>query len=275
MVPTSIRDLYGQAPQEEWERLARDAYHALELRTTLRFLEKYLPPSGSLLDAGGGPGRYTIALARRGYKLSLLDFTPELLEIARQRIREAGADENVMSIQQGSITVLGCYDDEAFDGVLCLGGPLSHLRLGEQRLDALRELARVAKPGAPVFVSVMGRLAILAELPHYWPEEVLDPENYRRLWQDGDDVHFRGDAYCHFFLPEELEALVSKAGLDVVERVGLEGLGSHFWDAVNSLSEVDEAAWRGWLASHEHYCTHPAVYATSSHMLIVAKKPLP
>jgi hypothetical protein len=40
----------------------------------MHFLEKYLPKKGLVLDAGGGPGRYTIELAKKGYDVVLLRF---------------------------------------------------------------------------------------------------------------------------------------------------------------------------------------------------------
>jgi 2-polyprenyl-3-methyl-5-hydroxy-6-metoxy-1,4-benzoquinol methylase len=42
----------------------------------MHFLEKHLPKKGLILDAGGGPGRYTIELARSGYDVVLLDLVP-------------------------------------------------------------------------------------------------------------------------------------------------------------------------------------------------------
>ena len=63
-----VRKYYRDSGSEEWRRLVKDPYHRLEFDTTLHFLERYLPPSGGILDAGGGPGRYSIELARRGYR---------------------------------------------------------------------------------------------------------------------------------------------------------------------------------------------------------------
>ncbi len=72
----------------EWRRLTRDAYHLLELNTTIHYLKKYLPEKGFVLDAGGGPGKYTVELARLGYDVALLDFTPELLEMAKRQVNQ-------------------------------------------------------------------------------------------------------------------------------------------------------------------------------------------
>lgn len=44
----------------------RDPYHQIEFNVTMHLLKKYLPKEGLVLDAGGGPGRYTIELAKQG-----------------------------------------------------------------------------------------------------------------------------------------------------------------------------------------------------------------
>lgn len=91
--PELVRSYYRT--YDEWGRLVRDSYHELELSTTLHYLRRYLPPRGLILDAGGGPGRYSIELARRGYRMVLLDFTPELLNKARGNTRRAGVASRV------------------------------------------------------------------------------------------------------------------------------------------------------------------------------------
>ena len=48
-----IKDYYTGCVRQEWKRLVKDAYHRLEFETTLHFLEKHLPSSGLVLDAGG------------------------------------------------------------------------------------------------------------------------------------------------------------------------------------------------------------------------------
>lgn len=63
------KNLYTEEVKREWGRLIKDEFHKLEFDTTLHFLKKYLPKTGLVLDAGGGPGRYTIELARKGYDL--------------------------------------------------------------------------------------------------------------------------------------------------------------------------------------------------------------
>jgi SAM-dependent methyltransferase len=149
MTESLVREYYSGQVRQEWRRLVRDAYHRLELETSLHFLEKHLPPSGLILDAGGGPGRYTFELARRGYQVVLLDMTPANLEFACRQARHLRLQENIGEITEGSIVDLSRYPQGTFDAVLCLGGPLSHVVDAQKRGRAIAELVRVAKPGAP------------------------------------------------------------------------------------------------------------------------------
>jgi SAM-dependent methyltransferase len=266
---TNVRDFYGRDPRQEWRRLAKSPFHRLEFTTTLRFLQEYLPPHGLILDAGGGPGRYTIELARLGYDVVLYDLTPENLALARRRIARAGVKRQVVEVVEGSIIDLSRYPAGHFAAVLCAGGPLSHVDGADLRLQAVRELARVAGPGAPIFISVMGLPAALSESPRYWPKFIALPDAFSEIWQTGDDRLWCGTSFAHFFMPEEFRDLVSAAGVEISACVGLEGLGSHSIAEINRLARQDPAAWKNWLEMHHALCTHPAVFATSQHMLIV------
>src|SRR5512139_4170151 len=160
MSQTLVKSFYASEVRYEWRRLVQDAYHSLERMTTLRYLEKYLPKDGHLLDAGGGPGRYTMELAQRGYQVTLLDLTPENVAFAGRMIQRKGLKRRASAVE-GSITDLSRYPDGTFDGVVCTGGPISHILDAEQRGKAIRELLRVAKPEAPVFISMMSRLTVV------------------------------------------------------------------------------------------------------------------
>ena len=174
-----VKEYYTELGVGEWERLTKTPYNRLELDTTLHYLDKHLPPEGHILDAGCGPGRYTVTLAKRGYTLTGLDLTPHLLEIAREQAEKAGVTD-LVKLQEGSVEDLSTFEDGTFDAVMCLGGPLSHMVHEERRQRAADELIRVAKPGATVFASVIGRLAVcMNSVVYLWPEMLTAPDVYR------------------------------------------------------------------------------------------------
>jgi len=270
MTETLVREYYTGQVRKEWRRLVRDAYHRLELDTTLHFLEKYLPKKGLILDAGGGPGRYTIELAKRGYQVTLLDMTAANLEFARRQIRRAKLQDKVRDIVEGSIVDLSQFPDGHFDAVICLGGPLSHILEQDKRDAAISELIRVTKRGGPMFVSVMGRLSLLVVELRLFQHEIEMP-HFKQIRDKGSYEGGHGFTCCHFFLPEELEEAFSGKGVEIMEMAGLEGISSqHDWK-VNQLAK-DEKRWKIWMKTHYQTCTHPAVVGTSEHMLIVSRK---
>jgi ubiquinone/menaquinone biosynthesis C-methylase UbiE len=90
MSETLVRKFYTAQVRNEWRRLVKDPYHHLELDTTLNFMEKYLTQGGLVLDASGGPGKYTLELARLDHDVVLLDLTPANLAFARRQIKKVG-----------------------------------------------------------------------------------------------------------------------------------------------------------------------------------------
>lgn len=86
---------------------------------TWRCIEPYLPPTGLVLDAGSGTGKWAIPIAERGLKVVLLDISAGMLEVARRKIQERGLEGRV-SLVQGDIHEMD-FPDRHFDFVLAEG----------------------------------------------------------------------------------------------------------------------------------------------------------
>jgi ubiquinone/menaquinone biosynthesis C-methylase UbiE len=251
--------------------LTQDPFHKLEFNTTLAFLNKYLPKKGLILDAGGGPGRYTIELAKLGYNVVLFDLVKEHLELAKKKIKRAGVTNKVKAIIPGSITDLSGFANNSFDAVLCLGGPLSHIYPEADRQKAVFELIRVAKKGVPIFASVMSKYGVLLATPTGWPKEVELKKHFQGLVNEGDDYRWRGNGYCHFFTASELESMFLKGKVKIITKVGLEGLNINK-ETSNQFAKKFPKAWKNWLDIHMQICTDSFVVNASGHMMIIARK---
>lgn len=266
-----VKQHYSEYGTKEWERLTRHPYHLLEYHTTMHYLHKYLPENGLILAAGGGPGRYTIELAKLRYDMILLDLTPKLLDIAREQITNSQVEDRVKEIIEGSVDDLSMFKENTFDAVLCLGGPLGHLVHQQQRQRAADELVRVAKPNAPIFVSVIGKLAVLMNtIVYLWPELESDPDVWRTYAITGDYFGDYDFTACHFYLPEELQEEF-KEKTKILEMVGLEGMFSTHTKEYNEVYEMkkyNELLWE----THLKTCTHPVMVGISEHFMIICKK---
>jgi SAM-dependent methyltransferase len=102
-------------------------------------------PGVSLLDVATGAGNVAIPAALGGANVTGLDLTPRLLEVARQRAAEAGAE---VSFIEGDAEELP-FDSDSFDRVTsCFG-----VMFAPRQEIAAGELARVARPGATIVVT--------------------------------------------------------------------------------------------------------------------------
>ena len=88
VIDPAIESHYGTG--YERGRLFPGGAPALEFVRSLELLERLLPaPPARVLDVGGGPGTYAAPLARRGYRVHLVDAMPLHVEQARE---VAGSD---------------------------------------------------------------------------------------------------------------------------------------------------------------------------------------
>ena len=265
------KKVYSADVNREWNRLVQDPFHELEFLTTFSFLKKYLPKNGLILDAGGGPGRYTIELAKLGYDVVLFDIVSKHLDLAKKQIKKKKVVHRVKDIIQGSITDLSSFADNSFDAVLCLGGPLSHVYPEAERQKAISEQIRVAKRGAFIFTSVMSKYGVLLATPSGWPQEVGYKKHFQNLVENGDDYRWCGNGYCHYFTSNELEKMFLKEKVNVMNKIGLEGLNVDS-KTTNTFARKFPKAWKNWLDIHLQICTDPFVVDAGGHMMIVVRK---
>lgn len=267
--PEAYYDDQGAA---EWDRLEANPVTRLELESTMHYLREHLPEAGHVLDAGGGAGRYAVRLAERGHDVTLLDVSAGQVAVARRKAAEYAPADRV-AVGRGDVRALPLPDD-AFDAVCCLGGPLSHVVDADRRRRAVDELRRVARPGAPVFVSVVGRLAALTDVV----KRVLDRSHglLVPLAEHGDytaevvaETGAAGSfAEFHAFRADELRALLESRGLAVETLAGLEGVASVM---AEELSEASAAALDDVRAVVELLREDPAVVDASEHILAVCR----
>ena len=263
---------YDSDPDREWRRLVKDAYHSLEFLVTMHHLRKHLPTSGTILDAGGGPGRYSLELCRAAYQIVLLDISSRLIAVARREFASESHDvrNRLLESVVGDVRDLSRFETGRFDAVLCLGGPLTHISGRSDRVKALSELVRVARPGATVFISVMGYLAVLRTILARSSDELTDGSSQTSVRQG--DIRGSTGTMWHFYRADELRREAESCGLVTIEMVGCEGLSTGLAEATNLLAQ-DEAKWTRWVELVLATSTEPSVVDLAEHILYVGRAP--
>lgn len=105
----------------------------VEFLTTMRYVEKYIKPGDRVIEIGAGTGRYSHALARRGYAVDAVELVEHNIEI----FRENTLPGETVTVTQGNALDLSAFSDKEYDITLLLG-PLYHLYSREDKRRAIR-----------------------------------------------------------------------------------------------------------------------------------------
>lgn len=275
MSHADVRRYYEAFGEREWQRLADPADGAIEFAVTCHALETHLPSTGRVLDLGGGPGRYALWLAERGYRVVLADLSPSLLSIARERVRDSPVSAHVEAIIEADACDLSRWADDAFDAVVALG-PFYHLPDLADRERAATEILRVLRPGGVAFVGLMPRYAFLRRTIAM-PDErhhLADPTFVQRVLEDGvfiNDVpgRFTGG---YGVRPEEVIPFFERRGFVTRALLACEGIVPDLQEALAQMQQADPVAYQHTLDLILHSAADPSILGMSAHLLYIAGK---
>jgi S-adenosylmethionine-dependent methyltransferase len=222
-----------------------------------------------VLDIGGGPGRYSIALAKMGYAVTLLDLSSGSLDFARGKAAEAGIE--LADYLHGDALDLSAIPGESYDAVLLMG-PLYHVLAEDDRRRAVLEARRVLKPGGPVFAAFITRYAPIRYAAKHEPDLLLRGQpSAQELLETG--VHRPetpgGFTEAYFAHPGEIAPLMEGCGFRTLGMVGCEGVVSRIEEQVNELTGD---MWEAWVDLNYNAGKDPYLYGAAEHLLYIGCK---
>jgi SAM-dependent methyltransferase len=184
--------------------------------------ELALQPGSSILDVGCGTGRHSIELAKRGYVVTGLDLSAEMLAQAEQGAKAAGVKVNWIRSDATRFALA-----EQYDAAICLcEGSLGLLGQTDDPIDQpiaiLRNISRSLKPKARALLTVLnGEAMIRRHTNDDVREGRFDP-----LQIVSSSAHPPRDGVAAIllreraFVPTELVLMCRLAGLSVIGMWG-------------------------------------------------------
>ena len=137
-ISKELEDFYNKASEET--RLEK-GMGIFEFERIKELIQQHISkPNSTIIDVGGGTGKYSEWLAKNGHKVQLIEPVLKHIKLADKRAKKL---KNPFSVTKGIAQKLP-YQNESADLVI-LHGPLYHLQKKEDRIAAILEAKRVLK----------------------------------------------------------------------------------------------------------------------------------
>ena len=237
---------------------------SVEYLTTMKYIRESVSgvDDPAILEVGAGTGRYSVTLAKEGYRVTAVELVEHNLEILKSKL---DGSERITPVL-GNALDLSFLSDGAFDLTMLLG-PMYHLYTKEDKLRALREAVRVTKPGGRILVAYCMNEATVIQYVFGMNKlrEVMDGLLLTPEW------HCKSEPKEVFELSRtediaELDAEIPVKRLKLVATDGASNYKREFID------EMDDETFAKWLDFHFATCERQDLVGASNHTLDILEK---
>ena len=208
-----IIDKYAE--YDEDARLVSDRGHNVEYLTTMRYIQKFLKPGNKILEIGAATGRYSIALAKMGYEVTVVDLVPKHVEIMKSKTRRLKNFKCMVA----DVLDLKMFEDKSFDMVLNFG-PMYHLFNTRDKNRAIKETLRVAKKGG---ICMFAYLPCASFVTGYGLRYQLMARLFAAMDNRGRIKDTPEEVFTCFYI-EEFKKLFDKTGTKYITNVATDGI---------------------------------------------------
>lgn len=269
--PQYTSDFYDDYGEEEWNRLVKTAANRVNFHIHQWILQRFIRPGMNVLEAGAGPGRFTIELAKLDAMITVGDISEKQLELNDLKVAEAGFENHIVDRRLCNIVDLSAYASHQFDAVVCYGGPLSYTF--DQFDRAFSELLRVTKPDGHVLFSVMSCIGTVraffpAIITHYHAELIQDVLETGDLYGEvANNKHV-----CHMFRWSELQALIEQHDCAIVHASAANYLSPGHEAVLDDVMEVNPTLWHHIIGWEVMVGQEPGAIDGGTHIVVVVRK---
>lgn len=261
-----IASYYDSHSNKEHIRLEE---HKLEFELTWRYLDRYLPAQGHILEIGAATGRYTLELVKRGCMVTAVDLSASEIEICSERLVGEGLEGRARLVVADARN-LGEVTERDFDAVLLMG-PLYHLIEEGDRKAALKEAVNRLQEGGLLFSAFLSRFGLMSDLIRFNPAWIEDQTEVQSILERGrrPDDYPRGGFRGYFARAEEIPPLHEAIGLETLTLAGVDPVIAADDESYNRLQGKMRQLW---LDLCYEIGKERSILGASRHLLYIGQK---
>ncbi len=254
----SIIDFYNNYDEEG--RLLRKS-RMPEYLNTMKYIEKYLSPDAKIIEIGAGTGRYSLALAEKGYDVTAVELVTHNIEIMKKKVKS----HHNIKIFEGNACDLSAFKSDTYDIVLLLG-PMYHLFTDEDKHRALSEAIRIAKTNGIIYASYCNNDTSMYKF--FYANRVLKYLEKGLIKEDYHTVSSPEEIF-ELYRKSDIDELMKKHNVTRLHFVGVDMLSYLYDDTFDNLSDREFEEYMKFLSN---LCEREDCVGLSIHMLDVFKK---
>jgi SAM-dependent methyltransferase len=208
-------------------------YSEKNYKTETVFIEKIFEEFGkpkSILEIGSGTGNYTQILLRKGYRITGVDISEKMVEVAKKKCPCTFVVSDVSRVNL----------DEKFDACIALFAVMGYVTENSKIKEAFANIRKHLKPNGLLVFDVWNGLAVLRTLPELRVKEFENDSTkivriaipnlkafdhicevkYKLLIMDKTTQtfgEFEEDHIVRFFFPQELKMMLEISGFKVLK----------------------------------------------------------
>lgn len=205
----------------------------------LQFYMKWLPKKedAKILELCCGTGRLTLPIAKAGYNICGVDYTPSMLEQAEVKASEAGLDINFIEADIRTLNL-----PEKFDLIFIPFNSIHHLYMNEDLFKALKSVENHLKEGGLLLLDCFnpniryvvesekqeqliaeyttsdGREVLIKQTMRY--ENATQINRIKWYYYINGEFHSIQNLDMRLFFPKELDSYLQWAGFDIIHKFG-------------------------------------------------------
>ena len=196
---------------EVWDNIASgwSGWRQYPYHLAIKYAHEWQP--GGILDIGCGNGRNLLPFAKNKFDCYGVDFSKNMIKEATEYAKKNNIAVKLKVADARNLP----FKDESFDYCISMA-TIHNIETEEGRLQALKEIRRVLKPGGQAIIGVWNRLQLIFLL--------RSPDLYEKWKKKNETLH----RYYHMFTYWELKKLIERAGFQVVWSSGIFGKNIDF-----------------------------------------------